>query len=510
MKILSKIYLIFIWKYLFIKTDKLNFENYNFRHVDFTNYKQIKSLIFKENLYKINNYHINTFEFLNFSNNLGGKIGIKLSKENIFKWFNINKNRIFFLWSGDLIAKRLINILYNYEFINSSSDNRENIKLKEIILYHVKRLILEIKNKSYYDVNSYEMKAFVLSTIILKKNISKSNSIVKKIISYQIDKNGMHKSYNLLEHSKFINNLKELKNIFLYFNFHNTAYLDEILDKMGLILNQYFHADGSLILFNGANNNYTKLIYEGLNKNEFYKSFNFIEMNNGIAFYKDSKKRIYFDAVQPNKRIISKNLSAGTLSFELSAYNEKLITNCGASESSGKNPEFLRYSAAHSTIILQNTNMSEIKENNVHIKYPQNVSLTYEDLKDRFLIEGAHNGYQKKFNKIVKRKISIDKNSDKIIGEDSIINSKNKNKKIIYHIRFHLMPKISYNITNGKKNIILKSSLNNVWLFKSNLELAIEDSIYVDNNTTQHNQQIVIRGITNKSKELIEWSIEKV
>ena len=108
MKILSKIYLIFIWKYLFLKTDKFNFENYNFRHVDFTNYKQIKSLIFKENLYKINNYHINTFEFLNFSNNLGGKIGIKLSKENIFKWFKINKNRIFFLWSGDLIAKRLI------------------------------------------------------------------------------------------------------------------------------------------------------------------------------------------------------------------------------------------------------------------------------------------------------------------------------------------------------------------------------------------------------------------
>ena len=266
----------------------------------------------------------------------------------------------------------------------------------------------------------------------------------------------MHKSYNLLEHSKFINNLKELKSIYLYFSYKDTAFLDEILNKMGLMLNQYFHLDGSLVLFNGSNNNYTKLVYEGLNKNEFFKSYDFIDMNNGIAFYKDKKRRIYFDAVQPNKKNISKNLSAGTLSFELSAYNEKLITNCGASESAGSNPEFLRYSAAHSTIILQNTNISEIKENNVHIKYPQNVSLTYEDLKDKFLIEGSHNGYQKKFDKIIKRKISIDKNSDKIIGEDNIINSKNKNNKIIYHIRFHLMPNISYNITNGKKNIILK------------------------------------------------------
>ncbi len=510
MKFISKLYLIYIWQYLFLKTDKLNFESYNFRHVDFTNYKQIKSLIFKDNLYQINNYHINTFEFLNFSNNLGGKIGIKLSKNNIFKWFNINKRKIYFLWSSNLIAKRLINILYNYEFINSSSDQKEKIKLKEIILYHIKRLLLEFKNKNYYDVDSYEMKAFVLSSIILNKNINNTNIIVKKIINYQIDKNGMHKSYNLLEHSKFINNLKELKNIYLYFNFKETIFLDDILNKMGVVLNQYFHADGSLVLFNGSNNNYTNLIYDGLNKNENFKSYNFIDMKNGILFYKDKRKRIYFDIVQPNKKSISKSLSAGTLSFELSAYNEKLITNCGASESLGRNPEFLRYSAAHSTIILQNTNISEIKENNVHIKYPQKVSLSYEDLTDKFIIEGAHNGYQKKFDKIIKRKIIIHKFSDKIEGEDSIINSKHKNKKIIYHVRFHLMPNISYNITNGKKNIILKSSLNNVWLFKCNSELVIEDSIYVDNNTTKHIQQIVIRGITNKGKEVIQWSIEKV
>ena len=117
---------------------------------------------------------------MNFSNNLGGEIGIRLSKNNIFNWFNINKNRIYFLWSSEYIAKRLINILYNYEFINSSSNNKEKIKLKEIILYHVRRLLIEFKNKNYYEVNSYEMKAFILSSIILKNNIDKSNLIVKK------------------------------------------------------------------------------------------------------------------------------------------------------------------------------------------------------------------------------------------------------------------------------------------------------------------------------------------
>ena len=54
------------------------------------------------------------------------------------------------------------------------------------------------------------------------------------------------------------------------------------------------------------------------------------------------------------------------------------------------------------------------------------------------------------------------------MGEDSIISLKAKDEKIVYHIRFHLMPGINTNVTNNKKNIILKTKKNNIWLFKSN------------------------------------------
>ena len=95
------------------------------------------------------------------------------------------------------------------------------------------------------------------------------------------------------------------------------------------------------------------------------------------------------------------NCSSGTLSFELSGFGEKIITNCGASESLGKNPEYLRYSAAHSTIVLQNTNISEIKEDNPHKKFPQSVVFRKEAGHQTEIFEGSHNGYLKKFNKIM-------------------------------------------------------------------------------------------------------------
>ena len=510
MKVLKYIYFILIKsKFIRVKND-ISFSDLNFKRLDFTNYKQIKSFIFKKDFYKLKNKYVQSFDFLNFSKNLGGKIGINLSRNNIFNWYKINKNKIAFPWSEDLTAKRTINIIYNYEFINSSSSVKESKILNKIIMTHMHRSVLDFNNKNINELTSYDLVANLLSLFILKK-IDKINiHFIDLVISNQVDTLGMHKSYNILEHAKFINNLNEIKNIFLYFNYNCSKKIEEIIFKMTSIMNEYFHDDGTIPLFNGSNNNYTKIINDSLNKDEYLKSRKFSNSKNGIAFYSDKTKRFFFDVVQPNKDKIYNNLNAGTLSFELSCSNEKIITNCGASESTGKNPEYLRYSAAHSTIILQNTNISEIKENNPHIKYPQSVKFNSNSFDEFMIYEGSHNGYIKKYNKIIKRKIKISKKNDLIIGEDSIISIKSSYNRIFYHIRFHLADGISYNFTNNKKNIILKTKLNNIWLFKSEMELIVEDSILVDNNITIPTKQIVIKGIINNNKQIRKWSIEKI
>ena len=40
--------------------------------------------------------------------------------------------------------------------------------------------------------------------------------------------------------------------------------LEESIFKMKSLLNEYFHFDGSIPLFNGANNNYTKTLWKTL------------------------------------------------------------------------------------------------------------------------------------------------------------------------------------------------------------------------------------------------------
>ncbi len=510
MKYLKKIFFVLIILKFFKINKRLSFEDLNFKLIDFNNYQQIKSFIFKKKFFKLKNKYVQSFDFLNFSKKLGGKIGINLSKNTIFEWYNINRNKVNFPWSDDLTSKRLINIIYNYEFINSSSTKNENVKLLKIVNIHMYRVIFDFKNKNIGELTSYDFIAYLLSFFILEnKNNHDLNHLIS-IIDYQIDNFGMHKSYNLIEHSRFINNLNQAKNIFLFFNHDIPKKIDDTIIKMNSTLNEYFHSDGTIPLFNGSNNNYTKNINNSLNKDIFLKSRKFTDNNNGIAYYKDKNKSIFFDVVQPNEDKISSNLSAGTLSFEFSGLGEKIITNCGASESFGKNPEYLRYSAAHSTIILQNTNISEIKENNPHVKFPQSVTFNSSSEKNKTIFEGSHNGYLKKFHKIVKRNIIVHNNEEKISGEDSLISLKDDKNRIVYHIRFHLVDGINFNFTNGKKNIILKTRSNNIWLFKNDGELFVEDSILVDNNVIKPTKQIVIKGMINKKKQVRKWSLEKI
>ena len=72
------------------------------------------------------------------------------------------------------------------------------------------------------------------------------------------------------------------------------------------------------------------------------------------------------------------------------------------------------------------------------------------------------------------------------------------------------MPEIAPTITKNKKNIIIKTKKNNIWMFKSNKEMVIEKSIFVRNDIANETNQIVISGVTSLMNNKVEWSLEKI
>ena len=94
MKLFKRFLFINLYLFIFKNNKNINLNDLNFKKLDFSNYKQIKSFIFKDKFYNLKNKYVQNFDFLNFSQNLGGKIGISLSKNSIFSWFKINKKKL--------------------------------------------------------------------------------------------------------------------------------------------------------------------------------------------------------------------------------------------------------------------------------------------------------------------------------------------------------------------------------------------------------------------------------
>ena len=84
MQLIRKFIFIYILLKIYSRKNNIIYTDLNFRKLDFTNYQQIKNFIFKKNFYKLHNKNVQSFDFLNFSKNLGGKIGINYSKKTPF------------------------------------------------------------------------------------------------------------------------------------------------------------------------------------------------------------------------------------------------------------------------------------------------------------------------------------------------------------------------------------------------------------------------------------------
>ena len=279
---------------------------------------------------------------------------------------------------------------------------------------------------------------------------------------------------------------------------------------MNRALKSFIHKDGSLAYFNGSNNYYKKNIRIILSNNEGVKSKNLTNKINSLLVFENKNLKIIFDAVNPRGKSSNYNLHSSTLAFEFSADNEKIITNCGALNiKNSKKPDYLRYSAAHSTIILDNTNISEIHGKNSFKRTPSLIKSQKNEEENSISWSASHDGYSKNFKKIIRRNILIDKFKTNITGRDEIISLGIKKKKLLFNSRFHLTPICKALLTRGKMSAIIKTDKSS-YLLKSDHKLEIEESIYINtHNKIEKTSQIVISGFANTSKKTINWSISK-
>ena len=193
----------------------------------------------------------------------------------------------------------------------------------------------------------------------------------------------------------------------------------------------------------------------------------------------------------------------------MSVGKERLIVNCGATTFKGETwQNVLRSTAAHSTVILDDHNSSNLNERCGCTNNLINVSSCMKEIGGQAVIEAQTDGYSEKFGLTHKRIISMSRDGTEILGEDQL----NGLCRSRYVVRFHLHPNIQATLIQNGKAVLLKPRREVGWkLTTFNQEVSLEDSIYLDESVrSRRTQQVTIMGELFERVTSVKWRLTRI
>jgi len=227
---------------------------------------------------------------------------------------------------------------------------------------------------------------------------------------------------------------------------------------------------------------------------------------------------LVIDAAPPPPQKVADKGCASTLAFELSDGSQRLIVNCG-----GPGPlptdlpeelvQGLRTTAAHSTLVLADTNSTNILVDGSLGKGVEDVAIDRHEDNDLSRLEASHDGYVRAFGIVHKRSLMLGNDGKELRGADQL---QPKGRKKIresapYAARFHLAPGVEPTVTADGMGAILRSKGAPPWNFRCRGgNLTLEESLWIDGRGQPHRTlQLVIVGEVSALGGEIGWQFRR-
>jgi uncharacterized heparinase superfamily protein len=224
------------------------------------------------------------------------------------------------------------------------------------------------------------------------------------------------------------------------------------------------------------------------------------------------------DAAPPPPQKMVEHGSASTLAFELSDGGQRLVINCGGPGTLPTDlPEELiqglRTTAAHSTLVLSDTNSTNILPDGSLGKGVEDVTINRSEDNDSSRLESTHDGYVRTFGMVHKRSLMLGNDGKEIRGADQLIarGRKKIRESASYAARFHLAPGVEATITADGMGAILRSKGAPPWNFRCRGgNLATEEGLWIDGRGQPHaTTQLVIVGEVSALGGEIGWQFRR-
>ncbi|RDE05028.1 heparinase II/III family protein [Sphingomonas aracearum] len=227
---------------------------------------------------------------------------------------------------------------------------------------------------------------------------------------------------------------------------------------------------------------------------------------------------LVLDAAPPPVARVVAGGCASTLAFEFSDGPARIVVNCGgardvAAQVPAALADALRSTAAHSTLVIGDSNSTAIHADGTLGRGVSAVELVRQESEGASRIEASHDGYVRRYGFTHRRQLVLTADGRELRGEDQLLPAGRRRRggPLAFAVRFHLGRGVQVSPTADGQAALLRLPGGALWQFRCRgAAVTVEESLWVDEHgRPQRTHQLVVGGEAAPGGANISWALKR-
>ena len=409
----------------------------------------------------------------------------------------------------DVAGARITAWLGHYDFFAATADDPFRQKLMARLVADARALSAALPTEELDARALTALKGLIAAAVALPEHagfLTRALRFLPQELTRQVLPDGCHAERSPAAQLTALQDLTEIRALLQAAQSQPPSGLSHAIERMAPALRAMRHGDGGLALFNGSREESSTLIDLVLTQAGRGGRGPSELRDGGFQRMQAGRSTVIVDCGAPPPPGVDRYAHAGTLSMELSIGRDRLIVNCGAFPAGPAEwHDAARATAAHSTLIIADTNSSDLKPDGLG-RRPTEVKAQRQEANGAHWLEASHNGWQKPFGAVHHRELYMSASGEDIRGKDMIEAAEPQP----FALRFHLHPDVQATLQQDGETVLMRLRSGGGWRLRADgARLALEESIYLGGAEPRRSEQVVLYGHQDGPQQ-IKWAISKV
>ncbi len=422
-------------------------------------------------------------------------------------------------WDPLITGRRLANWLGCYEFFAASADLHFRHRLLDGIAHQARHLNRVLPAGLAGADLIAAVKGLIYAGVSLPGGEpwrARGLAILKREIPRQVLADGGHAERCPSRHLAVLRDLIDLRAALHKGEPHADGApmeLHDAIDSMAPVLRMFQHGDRGLALFNGSNEEdglqVDMVLQRAGNRRRALNG----APESGFQCMRAGRTAVLVDTGDPPPPGLDAHAHAGTFALEVSVGRERLIVNCGARVGDPAWQWAQRASAAHSTLVMGDTNSSALAPGHGIGRRSRVLYCRREEADNGIWLDMSQTGYEPTFGVIHRRRLYLNAEGTDLRGEDRLeVRGHGKARGGAFALRFHLHPKVQASLARGGDSVLLRLPKGGGWHLRAAEAAAdLEQSIYLGRGgEIRRSRQIVFSGETGADGVTVKWALRRI